>query len=74
MWDNQLQMTMVEIVIISLVLAIMLLVEMYKMDPRELLHKPTDENPFFIDLFKKVSSEDEDDLKKSSKQKKKKKL
>ena len=54
MWDNQLQMTMAETIIIVALLVVFLLLEMYKTDPRALLHKPTDESPFFVDLFKPV--------------------
>jgi hypothetical protein len=51
-WDNQLQMTMAEIVIMVPVLVALLSIELIRVDPRTLLHKPTDENRFFIELFK----------------------
>lgn len=53
-------MTMAETVIIVIILSTMLLVEMYKTDPRALLHKPTDESPFFVDLFKPVKGYESD--------------
>lgn len=51
-WDNQLQMTMFETAIMVVIMWALLLIEMYRTDPRELLHKPTDESPFFVSLFK----------------------
>ena len=44
-------MTMFETVIMAPLLATFLVIEMYRADPRALLHKPTDENPFFISMF-----------------------
>lgn len=43
---------MAEIVIMVPVLIVMLAIELIRVDPRTLLHKPTDESPFFIELFK----------------------
>lgn len=68
-------MTMVETVIIVILLTTMLLYEMYKSDPRALLHKPTDESPFFVDMFVPVREESDEDTSagpwKSQKSKKK---
>ena len=54
-------MTMTETIIIVALLVVFLLLEMYKTDPRALLHKPTDESPFFVDLFKPVKVVESDD-------------
>lgn len=62
MWDNQLQMTMFETMIIVLLMSSFIFVEMYRTDPRALLHKPTDESPFFVDLFKTTDGGGEDDM------------
>lgn len=55
LWTNQLQMTMLEMVILGIILAGLLLFEYYCQSPRNLLHRPSDENPFFIGLFKDES-------------------
>jgi len=49
-------MTMFESVLIVPIFVALLIFEMYKTDPRSLLHKPTDESPFFISLFKEDES------------------
>jgi len=43
---------MFETLIIVIMLSSFTFIEMYRTDPRALLHKPTDESPFFVDLFK----------------------
>ena len=55
LWTNQLQMTMVEVCILGALLAGLLLWEYYCQSPRQILHRPSDENPFFIGLFKDES-------------------
>ena len=60
-WDNQLQMTMAETVIMAPLLATLLVIEMFRADPRALLHKPTDENPFFTSMFAGDGGKDDDD-------------
>ena len=44
-WDNQLQMTMCELVILVFLMVLLITVELVRIDPRALLHKPTDESP-----------------------------
>ena len=48
-------MTMVECIVVVVLLFALLFVELYRTDPRALLHKPTDENPAFVEIFKRVS-------------------
>ena len=57
-WDNQLQMTMFETVVIAPLQVALLLIEMFRADPRALLHKPTDEHPFFVGIFHEPSERD----------------
>lgn len=52
-------MTMFEVVIMAPLLATLLFLEMYRADPRALLHKPTDESPFFVGIFVEPSDEKE---------------
>lgn len=46
-------MTMFETVIIVMLMVALLFVELYRTDPRALLHKPSDEPPAFVEIFKK---------------------
>ena len=48
-------MTMLEVVILGTILIGLLVFEYYCQSPRHLLHRPSDENPFFIGLFKDES-------------------
>ena len=45
-------MTMVETVIIVSLLAVLTCIEVFKSDPRGLLHKGNTESRFFIDIFR----------------------
>ena len=62
MWDNQLQMTMVETIIIVCCLTALLFVELYRTDPRTLLHKPSDEPRSFTEIFKKSGGSSKRDM------------
>ena len=57
-WDNQLQMTMFESVVMVAILATLLIFEMLRADPRALLHRPSDESKFFISMFDQRSDAD----------------
>ena len=52
-WDNQLQMTMFESLILIITCIGLIAFEIYLQSPRRLLHKPSDENLFFRGMFKK---------------------
>ena len=54
-----------------ILLIVFLLIEMYKSDPRALLHKPTDESPFFVNMFNDDDSAEEDKDPKAKKKKSK---
>ena len=74
-WDNQLQMTMCELVILVFLMVLLITVELVRIDPRALLHKPTDESPFFISMFEdepRDGDKDFDSAKNKRKRKKKK--
>ena len=58
-------MTMFETLIIVVLLSSFIFVEMYRTDPRALLHKPTDESPFFVDLFKATDGDEDLDTERS---------
>ena len=64
-------MTMFEFLLIVPIMTALLVFEMFKSDPRAQLHKPTDESPFFVELFKDDESvtEPEVNLSKSMKSK-----
>lgn len=51
---------MFESVVMVPLLATLLFIEMYRADPRALLHKPTDESPFFVGIFHDPSEKDAD--------------
>ena len=53
-----------------ILLILFLFLEMYKTDPRALLHKPTDENPFFVSMFDEAEDSDSKDAKKKKKKSK----
>ena len=69
-WDNQLQMTMFESVVLVALLATFLVFEMLRADPRALLHKPSDESKFFISMFDQRSEADSSKDEKGKKKKK----
>ena len=71
-WDNQLQMTMFESVVLVAILATFLVFEMLRADPRALLHKPSDESKFFISMFDQRSEAETPRSKDGSPKKKKK--
>ena len=58
-------MTMFETIIMVILQMTFIFIELYRNDPRALLHKPTDESPFFIGLFDEGEGDDFDDLDKS---------
>ena len=65
---------MFETVVMAPLLAAQLIIEMYRADPRALLHKPTDENPFFITVLNEDRRNENGDLDDSPSKGKKKKL
>lgn len=73
-WDNQLQMTMFECIVMAPLLASFLFYEMYRSDPRSLLHKPTDESPFFVSMFVSPDGSTEADSDDAKRKKKKPRL
>ena len=53
---------MAESVIMVVLFITMLFIEAFRTDPRALLHKPTDESPFFIGMFKSEPEEGDKDF------------
>lgn len=48
----------------------MILIEILRIDPRALLHKPTDESPFFIGMFENIPKDGDKDFGSTKKKKK----